>query len=76
MTEGGIRMPSVPPAAMEAVERLSAYRNLRISGMATLDMVAAVASDDPQIAANPPQATMVAIASPPRKCPRKALETA
>ena len=30
----------------------------------------AVASDDPQIAAKPAQATMVAIASPPRICPR------
>ncbi len=42
--------------------------------MATLDMVAAVASDEPQIAENPPQATTVAMASPPLRWPRKALE--
>ena len=41
--------------------------------MATFDMVAAVASDDPQMAANPPQATIVAIARPPRKWPRLSL---
>ena len=68
-------MPSVPPAAIDAVDKLSAYPNLRISGMATFDMVAAVANDDPQIAAKPPQARIVAIARPPRKCPRNALET-
>ena len=42
--------------------------------MATLDIVAAVASEDPQIAENPPQATMVAIESPPRRWPRKACD--
>jgi hypothetical protein len=32
-------------------------------------MVAAVATDDPLMAAKPPQAAMVAMASPPRRCP-------
>ena len=36
-------------------------------------MVAAVASDEPQIAPNAAQAPTAAIASPPRKCPTKAL---
>jgi hypothetical protein len=35
-------------------------------------MVAAVARDEPQIALKPPQATIVAIESPPRRWPRKA----
>ena len=65
-------MPSVPPAAMDAVARESSYLYRRISGMETLDMVAAVARDDPQMAENMPQATMVDIASPPLRCPRKA----
>ena len=37
-------------------------------------MVAAVARLEPQIAANPPQAPMVASASPPRKCPIQVLK--
>jgi len=40
--------------------------------MATLDMVAAVASEDPQMAEKPPQARIVAMASPPRKRPSRA----
>ena len=36
-------------------------------------MVAAVASDEPQIAPKPAQAPIAAIATPPRRCPRKAL---
>ena len=35
-------------------------------GIATFDMVAAVASDDPQTAEKPPQASTEAMASPPR----------
>ena len=35
--------------------------------MDTFDIVAAVASDEPQIAENIPQATMVDIANPPRR---------
>jgi hypothetical protein len=49
---------------------------LRIEGMATRDMVAAVAKLDPQIALNAPHATMVAIDKPPRRCPRKECEAA
>ena len=38
--------------------------------MATLVIVAAVASDDPQTAEKPPQDSTVAIASPPRIRPK------
>jgi len=40
-----------------------------MEGMATLDIVAAVAKDDPLTALNPPHATIDAIASPPRVRP-------
>ena len=73
MTEGGIRMPSVPPAAIEAVDRSSGYPNRRIEGSAIFVIVAAVAIDDPQTDENPPQATTVAIASPPLRCRSQAL---
>ena len=66
-------MPSVPPAATAPAARRSVYPNRRISGIATLPIVAAVATLDPETAANPPHATIVAIASPPRRCPRNEL---
>src|SRR3989339_379982 len=66
---GGIRMPRVPPAATQPVARLRSYPYFLISGTATLAMVAPVAREDPQMAANPEQATMVAMASPPLKWP-------
>ena len=37
-----------------------------------MENVAAVATDEPQIAANPPQAAIVAMPSPPRRWPRNA----
>ncbi len=37
-----------------------------------MEKVAAVATDEPQIAAKPPQATIVAMPRPPRKWPRNA----
>jgi hypothetical protein len=40
-----------------------------MAGKATVEMVAAVATDDPEIAAKILQETMVAIASPPGKFP-------
>ena len=66
---GGMRMPSVPPAAMQPVARVLAYLNLRISGKATTPMVTAQATEEPQMAANPPQAATVAMASPPLSLP-------
>ena len=62
----------VPPAASTPVDNAPEYPNRRISGIATVAMVAPVAIDDPQIdpkAAHPP---MVAIASPPLRCPTHA----
>jgi len=66
-------MPNVPPAAIDPVDRLSAWPKRRIDGVATLEIVAAMASDHPQTAPNPPQAAMVPMANPPRRCPTKAL---
>ena len=66
---GGMRMPNVPPAAMQPVARVLAYLNFRISGMATTPMVTAQATEEPQMAAKPPQAAMVATASPPFRRP-------
>src|SRR5688572_2344181 len=74
MMEGGIRMPSVAPEAITAVEVASSYLALRISGMATRVMVAQVAIELPQMAAKPAQAAMAERASPPRKRPSQALE--
>ena len=58
---------------MVPAARLSAYLNRRIGAIATLLMVAAVASEDPETAANPAQAPIVAMARPPRRCPSHAL---
>ena len=38
-----------------------------------MEKVAAVATEEPQIAAKPPQAAIVAMPSPPRRWPRNAL---
>ena len=73
-TLGGMRMPMVPPAATAPVASLSSYLYLRISGSAICAMVAAVARLEPQIAANAPQAPIVASASPPRRWPSQALQ--
>ena len=66
---GGMRMPNVPPAARLPAARVGAYLYFFISGMAMDPMVTAVATLDPQVAANPAQPTVVAMASPPGKCP-------
>src|SRR5680860_1518032 len=57
ITLGGISIARVPAAATLAVERESAYLNLRISGRAILPMVAQVAGLEPQTAPNRPPAT-------------------
>jgi hypothetical protein len=67
--DGGIKKPSVPPAATDPVARLSAYLYFFISGNATRPIVTADASEDPESAANPAHAAIVAEAKPPRKCP-------
>ena len=72
ITDGGINIPKVPPAARVPVLRAPEYPNRLSSGSATLPIVAAVASDDPQIAPNPAQAPIAAIATPPFLWPRQA----
>src|SRR5438477_5555036 len=63
--EGGIRMPSVPPAASEPKMSGRAYPRRSISGMAIMPMVAAVATLEPEIAAKIAHEKMLATASPP-----------
>ena len=56
ITEGGMRMPSVPPAASVPVDERGRIAVLACSsGSAIWPMVAAVASDEPQIAPKPAQ---------------------
>ena len=71
-TKSFTQQEPLPPAAIEAVAKLSEYLYFRVSGMATFDIVAAVAREEPQIAEKPAHATIVAIANPPRIWPRNA----
>ena len=68
-TEGGMRMPRVPAVASVPVARRPEYPWRFISGKATPVMVAAVATDDPQIAPKAAEARTAAIARPPLKRP-------
>ena len=65
-------MPSVPPAASAPVDKAPEYPARRSSGRATCPIVAAVASDEPQMDPNPAQAPIAAIATPPRRWPMNA----
>src|SRR6056297_4186250 len=69
ITDGGIKIPRVPPAARVAVEKPPEYPLRRNSGSATRLIVAAVASDDPQIAPKPAHAPTAAMATPPLRWP-------
>ena len=64
-TEGGIRMPRVPPAAMEPMMSGRPYPRRSISGMAIIPMVAAVATLEPEIAAKIAHEKTLATARPP-----------
>ena len=66
-------MPSVPPAASAPVARAPEYLARSSSGSATWPIVAAVASEEPQMAPNAAQAPTAAMAMPPRQCPMNAL---
>ena len=68
-TEGGIRMPRVPPAAMEPMMSGRPYPRRSISGMAIIPMVAAVATLEPDTAAKMAHEKMLATASPPGRKP-------
>lgn len=67
--DGGIMKPSVPLAATDTVARLSAYWYFFISGKATRPIVTADAKEDPDKAAKPAQAAIVAESNPPRRFP-------
>src|SRR6056297_262300 len=60
-----MRMPSVPPAAMEPAATESGYPRLRISGMPILPMAAQVAGEEPDIAEKSAQAPRLEITRPP-----------
>ncbi len=70
--DGGIMMPSVPPAATIPTANRWGYPREDISGIATLPIVAAVATELPLIAAKTPQDKSVAIPRPPGRCPTQA----
>ena len=63
--DGGIRMPSVPPAHTEPAANPSGTPRRIISGTPALPIAAAVAGLEPQIAENTPQDRILAITSPP-----------
>src|SRR5690606_39885337 len=65
VTEGGIRIPSVPPAAMEPVATEFGYPRLTISGMPILPMAAHVAGLDPVIPEKIAQAPILDNTNPP-----------
>src|SRR5688500_18685795 len=65
LIEGGIRIPSVPPAAMEPRKSRSLYLLRVISSKETVPMVAAVAALDPEVAANIALAAMLVCIRPP-----------
>src|SRR5436190_9225232 len=71
-TLGGIRIPSVPPAAIEPSESRIEYLRARSAGNATVPIVAAVATDDPDVAANKAQQPMLVCKRPPGKRPSHA----
>src|SRR5699024_23018 len=62
---GGISMPNVPPAATEPNTKRSLYFLAFIAGTATVPMVAAVATEEPDIAANKPHETILECSKPP-----------
>ena len=65
LIDGGIRMPSVPPAASVPRKSDSSYLRIFTCGRATTPTVAAVATLEPEVAANIAQVPMLACISPP-----------
>ncbi len=63
--EGGIIIPRVPPAANSPYTKCLGYPLFVISGIATVPIVAAVATDEPETAENIPHESIVAIPRPP-----------
>ena len=69
ITLGGIKMPSVPPAATLEVDNPGLYLYFFISGKAIFATVAVVAFREPEIDEKIAAVPIVAIARPPCKCP-------
>ncbi len=65
LTLGGMRMPRVPPAASEPSASRIGYPRALSGGSATVPIVAAVATDEPDVAANSAQQPMFVCSSPP-----------
>src|SRR5690625_7540160 len=65
VTEGGIKIPNVPPAAIEPVATELGYPRLRISGIPNRPMVAHVAGLDPVIPEKIAQAPILDSTNPP-----------
>src|SRR5712671_220348 len=63
--EGGIRMPSVPPAQIEPVAMSSGYPRRRISGMPILPIAAQQAGEEPVSAAKIAHAPRFEMTRPP-----------
>src|SRR3954469_15907948 len=62
---GGMRLPSAPPAASEPSTIRWLYAELSKYGSATEPMVAAVATEEPEIAENTAQETILVCSNPP-----------
>ena len=65
VTEGGNKIPKVPPAATSPAESPADYPLSRLSGMAELPRAEHVAALDPAMAAKSPQAKVTAMPKPP-----------
>jgi hypothetical protein len=65
LIDGGIRIPSVPPAASVPRKRRSLYLCLSISAIATTPIVAAVATLDPDTEPNSAHEPTFECISPP-----------
>src|SRR4051812_26882034 len=69
MMDGGIMMPSVPAHATTPEASFGSYLYLSISGIAMRPTASVVASEDPDAAAKPAHAQLVATAKPPGRLP-------
>ena len=65
MIDGGIRMPSVPPAAITPADRRWSYPALSIAGKASRPISVTTAPTMPVAVANSAQVTSAAIAIAP-----------
>ena len=66
---GGMRLPSEAPAAIEPSTSRSSYLRRRNEGSATVAMVAAVDTDEPDTAENSAEAPTLVCSRPPGNRP-------